>query len=278
MHHGNGTEECVRWLIPGLDSIDLLRGDCFGRLNTPRYKPWLDGKDADNVLFVSVHGFGPRERGMEHLMPAAAFYPGSGRTCLPMISTEKEIEERDGSSVKVDEEGINGGELMVTGKAVHVSSARDIPKDSPVEKNDEVAAASAELEDDGAGSDDDDDDDDYGDEEEGDGNNDDDDDEGVDYELPADGKFSRGSAKLLQLRRTYTPHLNSSSSHDKTPTAKKKYASSSLILDVGIPMAEEDIESDPLAAASYRSLWRNQFRWSILPIATTYEHLLIIFV
>ena len=38
---------------------------CFGSVFSPRYKPWFDGNDAENVLFVSVHGYGPRERGLE---------------------------------------------------------------------------------------------------------------------------------------------------------------------------------------------------------------------
>ena len=44
---------------------------------------------SENVLFVSVHGYGPREEGMEHLMPGGAFYPGSGETTLPIIYPPK---------------------------------------------------------------------------------------------------------------------------------------------------------------------------------------------
>lgn len=57
----------------------------FGSLHMPRYKPWHGEADPQNVLFVSVHGYGPRERGLEHLMPQAAFYPGTGKTVLPDI-------------------------------------------------------------------------------------------------------------------------------------------------------------------------------------------------
>lgn len=56
---------------------------CFGTLHTPVYKPWFDQEDSSNVLFVSVHGFGARERGLEFLMPKSAFYPGSGSTKFP---------------------------------------------------------------------------------------------------------------------------------------------------------------------------------------------------
>ena len=53
-------------------------------------------RSTENVLFVSVHGYGPREQGMEHLMPHCAFYPGSGRTVLPTIYPPK-----DGSEVRL---------------------------------------------------------------------------------------------------------------------------------------------------------------------------------
>jgi acetoin utilization deacetylase AcuC-like enzyme len=82
VHHGNGTEETVRWLRPGIDSAPILNPFSFGSVHTPRFKPWFDQNDADNVLFVSVHGFGPRERGLE-AYPQACFYPGTGRTLVP---------------------------------------------------------------------------------------------------------------------------------------------------------------------------------------------------
>ena len=50
---------------------------------------------SENVLFVSVHGYGPREEGMEHLMPGCAFYPGSGRTALPMIYPPNKRNDRE---------------------------------------------------------------------------------------------------------------------------------------------------------------------------------------
>ena len=85
VHHGNGTEETVKWLRPGLDSEEYFNNSTFGTQYVPRYKPWYGEEDANNVLFVSVHGFGPRERGLEHLLPAGAFYPGSGATKYPII-------------------------------------------------------------------------------------------------------------------------------------------------------------------------------------------------
>ena len=157
MHHGNGTEETIRWLSPGLETSEVVTPMGFGTLSAPRYKPWYGENDAgecdvlcihvymytktycgirssflptclchcckfinvvlalqvssglfnyltlkhihtplsltpttphihtENVLFVSVHGYGPREEGMDHLMPACAFYPGSGRTVIPTV-------------------------------------------------------------------------------------------------------------------------------------------------------------------------------------------------
>ena len=68
VHHGNGTEALVRNLEPTTvtNTFPTLFGDVT--LESPSYKPWLDETDSDNVLFVSLHGYG---RG---------FYPSSGRT------------------------------------------------------------------------------------------------------------------------------------------------------------------------------------------------------
>eukprot|EP00597_Dinobryon_sp_UTEXLB2267_P005378 CAMPEP_0170065406 /NCGR_PEP_ID=MMETSP0019_2-20121128/5506_1 /TAXON_ID=98059 /ORGANISM="Dinobryon sp., Strain UTEXLB2267" /LENGTH=560 /DNA_ID=CAMNT_0010272269 /DNA_START=242 /DNA_END=1921 /DNA_ORIENTATION=- len=107
VHHGNGTEETVRWLRPSLETAPVVSDLCFGQLSAPFYKPWLGRDDPDNVMFVSVHGYGPRERGLEHLMPLAAFYPGTGKTQLPVpdtVPTQKEGEEGP------REEGVKGPE------------------------------------------------------------------------------------------------------------------------------------------------------------------------
>ncbi|KAJ1425159.1 hypothetical protein B484DRAFT_349729, partial [Ochromonadaceae sp. CCMP2298] len=92
VHHGNGTEETVRWLKPSVEllpfnasSSSVSGPEVFGALHQPRYKPWHSEQDVQNVMFVSVHGYGPRERELEHLMPRSAFYPGSGKTSLPEV-------------------------------------------------------------------------------------------------------------------------------------------------------------------------------------------------
>eukprot|EP00602_Paraphysomonas_sp_CaronLab_P002589 CAMPEP_0185019948 /NCGR_PEP_ID=MMETSP1103-20130426/2532_1 /TAXON_ID=36769 /ORGANISM="Paraphysomonas bandaiensis, Strain Caron Lab Isolate" /LENGTH=895 /DNA_ID=CAMNT_0027550535 /DNA_START=54 /DNA_END=2741 /DNA_ORIENTATION=- len=103
VHHGNGTEETIRWLKPGLDTTEVITPAMFGQMHTPRFKPWFDENDAKNVLFVSVHGYGPRERGLEQYMPATAFYPGTGRTVFPSTTPDAGAE-----SLVVEGTGITG--------------------------------------------------------------------------------------------------------------------------------------------------------------------------
>jgi hypothetical protein len=185
----------VRWLVPGIETAEMLRGDCFGSMQMPRYKPWLDGRDSDNVLFVSVHGFGPREKGMEHLMPQAAFYPGSGRTVLPTIRSE------------------GTEELLVEGKSV----LRHVPFGVEMEAVDDVE----EMESGEEGAEEQ-----GGDDEEDDMNSPVDDVDGdSEEEESMQATPSRTSGRLQQLRDMYTRDLEG------------KFGSS-LILDVGIPMAQ----------------------------------------
>ncbi|CAN0465374.1 unnamed protein product, partial [Hapterophycus canaliculatus] len=40
------------------------------------YNPWLNSEDPDKCLFVSVHGYGKKDREF----PGGWFYPGSGAT------------------------------------------------------------------------------------------------------------------------------------------------------------------------------------------------------
>lgn len=88
VHHGNGTEETLRWLVPAVDTTEIRTGFSFGAVNTPRYKPWYDDSDVDRVMFVSVHGYGPRDHNTS--MPCASFYPGTGKTTIPSVKTPEE--------------------------------------------------------------------------------------------------------------------------------------------------------------------------------------------
>ena len=106
VHHGNGTEETIRWLTPHLSETvqEDAEGSSFSHRFVPQYKPWLGEGDQQNVMFVSVHGYGPREKGMEHLMPMAAFYPGSGQTHIISTSTSTSISGRNKVEKEVEKE------------------------------------------------------------------------------------------------------------------------------------------------------------------------------
>ena len=52
VHHGNGTEETIRWLSPGLETSEIVTPMGFGTLSAPRYKPWYGENDAGKYYFV----------------------------------------------------------------------------------------------------------------------------------------------------------------------------------------------------------------------------------
>jgi acetoin utilization deacetylase AcuC-like enzyme len=62
VHHGNGTEEIVRQLIPGIEKGAIRTPFAFGEISSPTYHPWLDETDVDNVFFASTEGI--RHAGM----------------------------------------------------------------------------------------------------------------------------------------------------------------------------------------------------------------------
>jgi len=75
VHHGNGTEEIVRQLVPVTEKVPIRTPFAFGELASSSYRPWLDETDIHNVLFASTHGYG--NRGFDH---RGWFYPASGKT------------------------------------------------------------------------------------------------------------------------------------------------------------------------------------------------------
>eukprot|EP00934_Nitzschia_sp_Nitz4_P003996 Nitzschia sp. Nitz4//scaffold303_size22340//5713//8899//NITZ4_008566-RA/size22340-snap-gene-0.23-mRNA-1//-1//CDS//3329547054//3986//frame0 len=80
VHHGNGTEEIIRQLVPAVDKAVVRTPFAVGELGAPRYRPWLDETDVHNVFFASTHGYGPR--GLEEFgeTPQGGwFYPASGK-------------------------------------------------------------------------------------------------------------------------------------------------------------------------------------------------------
>lgn len=82
VHHGNGTEAIVRNLTPNVEKAAIRLPFAIGQMETPRYRPWLDETDINNVFFASTHGYGPRENRMDNIQPMQGgwFYPASGRT------------------------------------------------------------------------------------------------------------------------------------------------------------------------------------------------------
>ena len=79
VHHGNGTEDCVRNLVPTTEEFPLSTPFSDVVVKAERYRPWLGEDDVDNVLFVSTHGYG---RKMEAAQPGPMFYPGTGCTAI----------------------------------------------------------------------------------------------------------------------------------------------------------------------------------------------------
>lgn len=81
VHHGNGTEEIIRQLVPTVEKSIVRTPFVNGELSSQRYSPWLDETDINDVFFASVHGYG--SRGLDATdMPQQGgwFYPASGKT------------------------------------------------------------------------------------------------------------------------------------------------------------------------------------------------------
>mmetsp|Transcript_6418 Transcript_6418/g.9616 ORF Transcript_6418/g.9616 Transcript_6418/m.9616 type:complete len:622 (+) Transcript_6418:49-1914(+) len=66
IHHGNGTEEIVRGLKP--HTVFLPLPSSWAPVGRTNYRPWLNERDSEEVLFASVH-----------LFAESRFYPCSGR-------------------------------------------------------------------------------------------------------------------------------------------------------------------------------------------------------
>ena len=60
VHHGNGTEEIIRQLVPNVETAVIRTPIAVAELSNPRYRPWLDETDINDVFFASTHGYGPR--------------------------------------------------------------------------------------------------------------------------------------------------------------------------------------------------------------------------
>mmetsp|Transcript_17698 Transcript_17698/g.40609 ORF Transcript_17698/g.40609 Transcript_17698/m.40609 type:complete len:883 (-) Transcript_17698:575-3223(-) len=80
VHHGNGTEEIVRQLVPTVEKSTIRTPFAVGELATQRYRPWLDETDINNVFFASTHGYGPRGLEFANTPSCGWFYPASGKS------------------------------------------------------------------------------------------------------------------------------------------------------------------------------------------------------
>lgn len=80
VHHGNGTEEIVRQLVPTVEKARIRTPFAVGELATQRFRPWLDETDIHNVFFASTHGYGARGLEFANTPSGGWFYPASGRS------------------------------------------------------------------------------------------------------------------------------------------------------------------------------------------------------
>ena len=87
VHHGNGTEEIIRQLVPTTERAFVKAPFAVGELSSNRYRPWLDETDINDVFFASTHGYGPR--GSEFLGESSCC-PRSIRdwSCLTFVSAD----------------------------------------------------------------------------------------------------------------------------------------------------------------------------------------------
>jgi len=80
VHHGNGTEEIIRQLVPTVEKARIRTPFAIGEMATQRYRPWLDETDIHNVFFASTHGYGPRGLEFANTPSGGWFYPASGKS------------------------------------------------------------------------------------------------------------------------------------------------------------------------------------------------------
>jgi acetoin utilization deacetylase AcuC-like enzyme len=80
VHHGNGTEEIIRQLVPDVEKSTVRTPFAVGELAAPKYRPWLDETDIQDVFFASTHGYGPRGLELSDSPSGGFFYPASGKS------------------------------------------------------------------------------------------------------------------------------------------------------------------------------------------------------
>ncbi|RLN94870.1 hypothetical protein BBJ28_00024060 [Nothophytophthora sp. Chile5] len=105
VHHGNGTEEIVRELVPSVKECEFETPYGVGKQLVHQYKPWRSEDDAQNVFFCSVHGYGHKDPENKEELPKGEvqgwLYPGSGESDVkqtPLIWNEGLPFCREGSA------------------------------------------------------------------------------------------------------------------------------------------------------------------------------------
>lgn len=90
VHHGNGTEEIVKFLKKTKVSLKNENKICSFTMEKSVCNPWLDYDDSSDVLFVSIHGYDEDKPSL--------FYPSSGSV---QDNTSKESEIYPGGILNV---------------------------------------------------------------------------------------------------------------------------------------------------------------------------------
>lgn len=271
----------MRWLKPHVETVPIQGSDAdvVGVMQRSNFKPWYSEQDASNVMFVSVHGYGPRERGLEHLFPRAAFYPGSGKTSLPVVPPPSPRTEATVAAASVWSSAPTGAARQTTSSsASEASKPRSVHMQVDDNDDEEEAGDGDEQPLSRDGSDDSVDGDDEVEEGEGEGEGDGDEEESMLERLQAmEGEAGGGAyGRLLAARRTlgsFAP-LTGSRAVDNAAAAvaadPRLVAGGmpALILDIGVELPDGEAEHDrgkALAELNYRIQWRKYFRNEIFP-------------
>ncbi len=136
VHHGNGTEEIIRQLSPNIEKASVRMSFASGTFETPRYKPWLDETDIDNVFFASAHGYGPRCRSdsdFEEFDPQINgwFYPASGKSYISE-SFRSPVETPDQNEFILSQTWTRMGEEMRMNCCKIINVGLSLPKPSDI--------------------------------------------------------------------------------------------------------------------------------------------------
>ena len=102
VHHGNGTEEIVRNVVPGEQFLPLPSS--WAPVSRKTNKPWRTANDSENILFGSIN-----------LHAAERFYPGAGADGDTWASSSSS------SSTSCSSSSDGGGESRVGPRIINVA-------------------------------------------------------------------------------------------------------------------------------------------------------------